>query len=92
MCLSGSCVYPTGKGSTGGSYRIYDMAVRKTAPKAFVNIKAEPIAIIGAIMGGIPVIDSLNQDPTQCAATGDYLFVNAYEGTVTIEKDWKKKE
>ena len=35
-------VYTTGKGSTGGSYKIYDMVVRGTAPVALVQIKAEP--------------------------------------------------
>ena len=85
VCLAGKIlVYPTGKGSTGSSYQIYDMAVRGMAPKAFVNIKAEPIAIIGAIMGEIPAVDSLDQDPTQCIATGDYLEVNAYEGIVVV--------
>jgi len=36
-------VYPTGKGSTVGSFALYEMARCKTAPKGIINIRAEPI-------------------------------------------------
>lgn len=85
--LSGKVlVYPTGKGSTGSSYRIYDMVVRGTAPIAFVQIKAEPIATIGAIMGNIPVVDSLSQDPTEVITNGDYVEVDGDTGIVIVSK------
>ena len=77
-------VYPTGKGSTGSSYRIYDMALRKTGPIAFVQIKAEPIATIGAIISDMPVVDSLDQNPVEVIQTGDFLEVDADSGTVVV--------
>jgi predicted aconitase with swiveling domain len=79
-------VYTTGKGSTGGSYKIYDMVVRGTAPVALVQLKAETVTTIGAIMGDMPIVDSLDRDPTVAIATGDYLVVDADAGTVTVTK------
>jgi predicted aconitase with swiveling domain len=79
-------VYPTGKGSTGGSYRIYDMAKRGTGPKAIVNLRAEPITAIGAIIGEIPMVDKLSQDPTQIIQSGDWVRVEATQGRVIITK------
>ena len=79
-------VYPTGKGSTGSSYCIYDMVIRGTAPVAFVQIKAEPIATIGAIMGNIPVVDSFDQNPTEVIANGDYVEVDGDTGIVIVNK------
>ena len=39
QCVTGRIlVYPTGKGSTGGSWRIYEMAERGTAPAAIINL------------------------------------------------------
>ncbi len=79
-------VYPTGKGSTGGSYRIYEMVYKKTAPVAFVQIEREPVATVGCIMGNIPVVDCLNLDPTRIIVTGDFVEVDADQGTVTVTK------
>lgn len=79
-------VYPTGKGSTGGSYRIYDMAVHRTGPIAFVQIQAEPISTIGAIMGNLPVVDALDKNPTEVIATGDMVEVDADKGLVIVTK------
>lgn len=79
-------VYPTGKGSTGGSYRIYEMVHQKTAPVAFVLVERDPISVIGCIMGNIPIIDQLDQDPTEIIATGDYVEIDADHGTITITK------
>ncbi len=79
-------VYPTGKGSTGGSYRIYDMAKRGTGPKAIINLRAEPITAIGAIIGEIPMVDKLSQDPTQIIQNGDWVRVEATQGRVIITK------
>ena len=79
-------VYPTGKGSTGGSYRIYDMAKRGTGPKAIINLRAEPITAIGAIIGEIPMVDKLSEDPLQRIKTGDWVRVEATEGRVIVKK------
>ncbi len=79
-------VYPTGKGSTSGSFVLHELARCKTAPKGIINIEAEPITAAGAIISNIPMIDRLDQDPTQIIKTGDYLEIDADQGTVRIIK------
>ena len=49
---------PGGKGSTVGSYVIFQMKKNGTAPKAIICLKAEPIIATGAIMSDIPMVDS----------------------------------
>ena len=85
-------VYPTGKGSTGGSHRIYDMSVRGTAPAAIVNLRAEPITAIGAIMGEIPMVHHFEADPTREIETGDWVRVEADTGRVIVTQKNKSEE
>jgi predicted aconitase with swiveling domain len=51
---------PGGKGSTVGSYVIFQMKKNNTAPKAIICINAEPIIATGAIISDIPMVDSPN--------------------------------
>lgn len=51
--------FPYGKGSTVGSYVIYALARSGLAPAAIINTEAEAIIAVGAIIAGIPMIDSL---------------------------------
>jgi hypothetical protein len=53
-------VIPGGKGSTVGSYVIFQMFKNETAPKAIICKKAEPIIATGAIMSGIPMVDQVS--------------------------------
>ena len=77
-------VFLTGKGSTGGSYKIYDMVSRGTAPVAFIQVTPEPITTIGAIIGSIPVVANLDQDPTLAIANGDFIELDADAGVVSV--------
>lgn len=79
-------LFPNGKGSTGGSYVVYQLAKNGTAPKAIINVMTETIIAVGAIMGGIPVVDKLEKDPFTVIANGDYVKVDATKGIVEIIK------
>ena len=79
-------VFSTGKGSTGGSYKIYDMVSRGTAPVAFIQVNPEPITTIGAIIGNIPVVAGLNENPSIATATGDFVELDADAGKVEVTK------
>ena len=79
-------VFRTGKGSTGGSYKIYDMVSRGTAPVAFVQVSPEGVTTIGAIIGEIPVVAGLDQDPTLAICNGDFVEMDADAGTVTVTR------
>jgi predicted aconitase with swiveling domain len=46
-----------GKGSTVGSYVIYALQRNGNAPAALINTSADPIVAVGAIIGGIPLVD-----------------------------------
>lgn len=50
-------VFPTGKGSTVGSYILYQLAKAGKAPKGIICREAEPIVAVGAIIAGIPMVD-----------------------------------
>ncbi|WP_066973413.1 DUF126 domain-containing protein [Methanobrevibacter filiformis] len=55
---------PGGKGSTVGSYVIFQMKKNNTAPKAIICLKAEPIIATGVIMSNIPMVDSPTSSDT----------------------------
>jgi predicted aconitase with swiveling domain len=46
-----------GKGSTVGSYVLYQLARTGKAPKGIICKEAEPIVAVGAIIAGIPLVD-----------------------------------
>lgn len=77
-------VIPSGKGSTVGSYVIFQMAKNKTAPKAIISIKAEPIIATGAIMAGIPLVDKPEVDILNILKDGDLVEVDADAGVIII--------
>ena len=53
-------VFPTGKGSTVGSYSLYRLAKAGLAPAAIVNAESEPIVAVGAIISEIPMVDQVD--------------------------------
>jgi len=53
-------VFPTGKGSTVGSYTLYRLAKRGLAPAAIINARSEAIVAVGAIIAGIPMVDRVD--------------------------------
>lgn len=59
-CIAGMVLaFPFGKGSTVGSYVLYALSRNGVAPAAIINMEAEPIIAVGAIISGIPMIDHL---------------------------------
>ena len=53
-------VFPTGKGSTVGSYVLYRMKKNGIAPIAIINEECEPIVAVGAIISDITCVDKIN--------------------------------
>jgi predicted aconitase with swiveling domain len=66
-------VFPTGKGSTVGSYTLYRMARNGVAPAAIVNAEADPVVAVGAIISDIPMVDQVD---ISCFRTGDWVHVS----------------
>ncbi|MEN4005799.1 MAG: DUF126 domain-containing protein [Methanobacteriaceae archaeon] len=80
-------VIPSGKGSTVGSYVIFQMVKSKTAPKAIISIKAEPIIATGAIMAGIPMVHQPEINVLDILKNSDIVEVNADEETIKLIKN-----
>ena len=85
--LRGECVadrvlvFPTGKGSTVGSYTILRLAKSGKAPVAMINRESEAIVAVGAIIGDIPMVDQVD---ISIIHSGDRVQVDG--GVVTIER------
>ena len=77
-------VFPTGKGSTVGSYVIYRMAKLGTAPAAIVNLETEMILATGCVISNVPLVDKITKEAFQELESGMVLRVNADEGIIEI--------
>ena len=65
-CIAGMVlVFPGGKGSTVGSYVIYQLKKKGVAPVAMINLHSEPIVAVGAIISGIPLVDRVPEEILQ---------------------------
>jgi predicted aconitase with swiveling domain len=77
-------VFPHGKGSTVGSYVIYQLFKNGVAPAAMINLESEPIVAVGAIISAIPLVDRLEKDPYSILKNGMSIKVNSSEGYVEV--------
>ena len=60
QCITGKVlVFPTGKGSTVGSYTLYRLKMNGRAPLAILNSECETIIAVGCIIAEIPCVDQL---------------------------------
>jgi predicted aconitase with swiveling domain len=85
-------VFPIGKGSTTGSWQFYAAYKRGNAPKGIINLKAEGVVAVAAIITGTPMVHQLDKDPLEQIETGDFVRINADQGFVEIEKKEKNAQ
>ena len=74
-------VFPTGKGSTVGSYTILRLARSGHAPAAMINAQSEAIVAVGAIIADIPMVDQID-----ISIMHDGDRVNLDGSTVTVTR------
>ncbi len=74
-------IFPTGKGSTVGSYTLYRLKKAGKAPVAILNAEAETITAVGCIIAEIPCVDHL---PLDQFTSGMKVRVNGESGTVEV--------
>ena len=79
-------VFPTGKGSTTGSWQYYAAYKRGNAPVGIINQTVEGVVAVSAIITDTPMVHSLEQNPLDCIETGDFVRIDADHGIVEIEK------
>ncbi len=75
-------VFPSGKGSTVGSYTLYRLKRSGKAPAAIVNAECETITAVGCIISEIPCVDRI---PLNRILSGQRIIVDGDAGTVEIE-------
>jgi predicted aconitase with swiveling domain len=73
-------VFPTGKGSTVGSYTLYRLKKGGVAPAGIINCECETVVAVGAIISEIPCIDKIDISQIK---TGDIVRIE--NGVVTIK-------
>ncbi len=79
-------VFPTGKGSTTGSWQYYAAYKRGNAPLGIINRVVEGVVAVSAIITDTPMVHQLEQDPMECIKTGDWVCIDADNGVVEIVK------
>jgi uncharacterized protein len=74
-------VFPTGKGSTVGSYTLYRLKKAGKAPLAIINSECEPITAVGCIISEIPCVDKIT---IEFINTGIYLMIDGNKGSIEL--------
>lgn len=74
-------VFPTGKGSTVGSYTLYRLKKNGKAPLAIINRDCETITAVGCIISDIPCIDQI---PIEQIVSGMLIQIDGENGLVEI--------
>ncbi len=73
-------VFPTGKGSTVGSYTLYRLRKGGVAPAGIINSDCETVVAVGAIISDIPCVDKIDISKIK---SGDTVRIE--NGVVTIK-------
>jgi hypothetical protein len=82
QCIAGKVlVFPTGKGSTVGSYTLYRLKMNGHAPIAILNSECETIIAVGCIIAEIPCVDQI---PIHEIPSGSMVLIDG--DIVSIEK------
>ena len=76
-------VFPSGKGSTVGSYILYRLKKNNQAPLAIINADCETIIAVGCIISEIPCVDRVD---TSLFESGIELIVDADNGVVNSKE------
>lgn len=85
-CVAGKVlIFPGGKGSTVGSYVLYQLKKRGLAPAAMMNVASEPIVAVGAIISDIPLVDGIPEDLLNIAE-GKMVTVDADRELVIVDE------
>ena len=85
QCIAGTVlVFPRGKGSTVGSYVILQLKKNGKAPAAIINLEAEPIIAVGAIISKIPMLDKPEKDLYSLLKNGQMIELDCNKGIIRI--------
>lgn len=74
-------VFPSGKGSTVGSYTLYRLKHAGLAPAAILNAECETITAVGCIIAEIPCMDQIAIEKLK---TGNWIRVDSAQGVIQV--------
>lgn len=80
-------VFPGAKGSSGWSGIFHMTRLTKTAPLAMLFNVMTTKAALGAVVLRVPSMTDFDRDPLEVIETGDWVRVDADQGTVSV---WKR--
>ncbi len=69
-------IFPTGRGSTVGTYTLLRLKKSGAAPLAIVNEESEAIIAAGAVIAGIPLVDRVEKEFFRIVKSGDRVVVD----------------
>lgn len=79
-------VFPSAKGSSGWATVAQETRLFGNAPRAMIIRDINSLTAIGAVVMRVPTVTDLDQDPTEVISMGDWVKVDADNGTVEIIK------
>ena len=76
-------VFPTGKGSTVGSYTLYRLKHNGLAPVGIINTVCETITAVGCIIAEIPCVDQVDigsiSSGMQVSIDGENITIGSHQ-------------
>jgi predicted aconitase with swiveling domain len=77
-------IFTTPKGGIATSWALLNLRTKGLAPLGLVCLRANPVVAQGVVLSGLSLMDRLDNDPTQCIHSGDWIRLNPCLGTVEI--------
>ena len=79
-------VFLTAQGSSAWTIAHQALRFAGTSPAAYVIKEINPQTALGSVVGRLPSVTDLDQDPTQVISSGDWVKVEADRGVVEVTK------
>lgn len=79
-------VFTQPKGGVAASWSLAGLKERGIAHAGMIFRRASPIFVQGAIFEGIPLVDSLSEDPCTALQTGELVIILPEEGCVRAKR------
>ncbi|MEM0074275.1 MAG: DUF126 domain-containing protein [Candidatus Micrarchaeaceae archaeon] len=77
-------ILPGTRGSTVGSYVLYALAKNGVAPSGIIVKTAEPILIVGCILGNIPLASGLTDNYIDEKISGKSVFLDSETAELVV--------
>ena len=80
-------VFRTAQGSSAWTIAHQALRMAGLSPAAYIIKEINPQTALGSVVGRLPSVADLDQDPTEVISTGDRVRVDADRGVVEVTKE-----